>query len=105
MTPARGKAVPTKTRRPSKKPGAETPAGTRTPRPETPLPPRLVCFLYLLMRDTVAVGEVARLAHESMSDVDSTKAADALKRTYSNKHLEEYAREVAADLVLDDEPL
>lgn len=104
MKPSRGKAVPTKTRRPAKAgAGVEVPA--RAPRPETPVPPRLVCFLYLLMRDTVAVGEVARLTHESMADVDSTKAADALRRTYSNKHLEEYAREVAADLCLDDEPL
>lgn len=104
MKADRGKAVPTRTRRP-RKPGDPPAPAARAPRPETRLPPRLVCFLYLLMRDTVAVGEVARLAHEWMSDVHSAKAEDALKRIYSNKHLEEYAREVAADLCLDDEPL
>ena len=99
MKPARGKRVPTRTRKPTK--AASKPAAPPTI-PAPALPPaaaheRLVCFLYLLLRDTVAAGEVARLLHETMPDVDK---ADA-KYSYSNKHLEAYAREVASKLSSD----
>lgn len=54
---------------------------------------RLVAFLYELMRDECVPGKVAAL----------TKSAEKIEPgqfcTYTNKHLEAYAREIAGRLV------
>jgi hypothetical protein len=49
---------------------------------------RLVTFLYTLMRDTVPCGVVERIMSEHVENRDHTGG------TYSNKHLEAYAREI-----------
>lgn len=51
-------------------------------------PLRLVCFLYLLLRDDLTAGAVARLVEQCPWHVHS----------FSNAHLEGYATEVAAEL-------
>lgn len=49
---------------------------------------KLVAFLYLLLRDSVPAGEIARLMKEA------DKGASGAE--FTNKHLETYARELAA---------
>jgi hypothetical protein len=53
---------------------------------------RLVVFLYILMRDFVTPVTVARVLKEHVE-----VGGDACS-VYTNKHLEAYAREVAARL-------
>ena len=50
---------------------------------------KLVTFLYILMRDEVTPGTVAGIIQDHVLD---------LPTTYTNKHLEAYAREIAEKL-------
>jgi hypothetical protein len=54
-----------------------------------PVGTRLTCFLYLLMRDELTPGTVARLVEQSPWHVHS----------FTNEHLEAYATEVANELI------
>lgn len=56
-------------------------------------PPGLVTFLYVLLRDHLPAGAVEQLMR------DHVVKAEGRARTYSNQHLEAYARELAARLV------
>lgn len=52
---------------------------------------KLTTFLYLLMRDTVPTGEVARIVKEIESSLDQEPC-------FTNKHLASYAEEIAKKL-------
>lgn len=58
---------------------------------------KLVCFLYLLMRDRLPTGIVAEVMNES------TTAGEGATQ-YSNEHLEAMAREYANRLVPEKKP-
>lgn len=57
---------------------------------------KLKCFLYLLMRDELPCGKVARIAQE-------ISRCDKKIYTYSNKGLAEYADEVMRELTEEKE--
>ena len=58
-----------------------------------PIPTKLVAFLYLLMRDQMPTGDVAGILQNHIRKLGTTAWI------FSNRHLEAYAREIAAELV------
>lgn len=60
-----------------------------------PYSEKLVAFLYILMRDELVPGTVAKILHEHVEKLD----ADLYIVRYTNSFLEAYAREIAEKLV------
>ena len=56
------------------------------------MPQNLVAFLFLLMRDSVVCGEIARLVNEVQKVEDKEKE-------FTNQHLLHYAEEIATKLI------
>ena len=67
--------------------------GTLVAVPEVTGVDRLTCFLYLLMRDELSTGKVARVHFETLRGTDKGKPE------YSNEYLELYARGLAEKLI------
>jgi len=61
---------------------------------------RLVCFVYLLLRDHLPSGSLQSMRFESMADLRREEAsAEARRFVFSNRHVEAQAREIVADLL------
>ena len=67
--------------------------GVRDKTPDPILPPKLVAFLYLLMRDQMPTGDVAGILQNHIRKLPTEGWI------FTNRHLEAYAREIAAELV------
>ena len=66
--------------------------GKDRPTPD-PAPAKLTAFLYILMRDELPTGTVAGILQNHI------RKLPAEGWIFTNRHLEAYAREIAAELV------